>query len=114
MVGVYPNSYYNEPLPPNQGASLSFEITNLGTSAQEVKSGGSRLSGRRGVFIKNRSDVVLKWGFSDTTCTFPLYSESGSALGDGGEIWIDVGDKQAIWIKTVSGSNKTFSGGEIK
>lgn len=107
------SGYYNEVLPPNTGGSLSF-TESTSTTALEVKGGSVRLSGRRGVYLKNRSDVVIYWGFTDSTCVIPLNAESSAGAGDGGEIWIDVGDNQPLWVLSASGSSKIIACAEVK
>ena len=96
----------NQPI--NLGGCLGKSLTSIGTTATEVKHGSGRLTGRRGVYIKNTSTVVLYWGFTDASSgaevVFPLSKETAAGDGTGGEIWIDVGDAQAIFIKAASGS----------
>ena len=96
----------------NDGACVSGSLT-LSTSAVEAKVGTARVKGRRGVYIKNTSTIVQKWGFSSTTCVHPLTAETASADGKGGDIWIDVGDNQAVFIVAVSGT-PTASVSELK
>ena len=96
------------------GACIGKSLTSIGTTAVEVIVGTTKLAGRRGVYIKSTSTVVLSWGFSDSTCVFPLSKEAVAADGTGGEIWIDVGDAQAIFIKAASGSSNTAAIGELK
>ena len=74
------------------------------------------LDGRRGVYIKNTSTEVLYWGFSNTSAEVcaPLAAESLAGKGDGGDIWIDVGVHQPIFIKAASGSSNTAAIGELK
>jgi hypothetical protein len=110
MVKLSGSGYFNEVLPPNSGNAVSFEIS-ASTTATEVKSGASRLAARRGVFIKNYSDTVMLWGFSDSSCYIPLEAETTG--GDGGQIWVDVGDNQSVYIKTVAGSGKTAACAEV-
>jgi hypothetical protein len=107
------SGYYNEVLPPNTGEAISF-AESCSTTAIEVKNGSNRLEQRRGVFLQNRSDVVILWGFSSSSCVIPLSAESTSGSGDGGRIFIDVGDQQSIYVKTASGSSKTLACAEIK
>lgn len=100
----------------NGGASVAKSLTNIGTTPVEVCFNGTKLNGRRGVYLKNTSVVVLYWGFSSTAANvvFPLAAESVAGKGDGGDIWIDVGDAQAIYIKAASGSTNTAAIGELK
>ena len=96
------------------GACIGKSLTSIGTTAVAVTVGSVALAGRRGVFIKSTSSVVLYWGFSDSTCVFPLAKETAAGDGTGGEIWIDVGDSQPIFIKAASGSTNTAAIAELK
>ena len=100
--------------PINEGQCLGLSLGSIGVSAIEIKVGTSRVSDRRGVYIKNTTDVVLKWGFDSATCVFPLTAESSVGKGDGGDIWIDVGDQQPLYIVAVSGSGKTAAIAELR
>lgn len=98
----------------NGGQCVAKSLTNIGTTAVEVIVGSAKLAGRRGVYIKNTSTAVLFWGFASSACVFPLSKETAAGDGTGGEIWIDVGDAQAIFIKAASGSSNTAAIGELK
>jgi len=111
MSYVSGDGYFNEVKPPNSGNAVSF-TESIGTTAVEVRSGASRLEKRRGVYLKNNSDTVMLWGFSNTTCYIPLAAITSG--GDGGEIWVDVGDQQAIWVQVAAGSGKELTAAEIK
>uniref|UniRef100_A0A832I8X7 Uncharacterized protein n=1 Tax=Eiseniibacteriota bacterium TaxID=2212470 RepID=A0A832I8X7_UNCEI len=100
--------------PINEGASLAKSLSSIGSSATEVKHGSNRLTDRRGVYIKNTSTVVLLWGFASDACVFPLSKETAAGDGTGGDIWIDVGDQQPVYIKAASGSSNTAAIGELK
>lgn len=111
MVEKYESGYYNEVLPPNSGGSVTDTIT-VTTTAQEIKSGSSRLSNRRGVYLQNQSTLTMLWGFDSTDCLMKLAPDTDTD-GNGGTIWIDVGDNQPIYIKVASGSG-TLAFCEIK
>jgi len=113
MPEIVGSGYYCEVLPANSGNAVSFTIS-ASTSATEVKASSNRLNGRRGVLLKNRSDVVVLWGFSSTTCYFPLEAESSTSSGDGGSAYVEVGDNQGLYIITASGSSKTVACAEVK
>jgi hypothetical protein len=98
----------------NDGACVSVSLGSIGTSAQEAMVGASRVKGRRGIYIKNTSTVVLYWGFSSSACVFPLSKEASAGDGTGGEIWVDVGDTQPVFIKAASGASNTAAIGELK
>jgi hypothetical protein len=98
----------------NGGACVAKSLTSIGTTAVEVKYGTGKLAGRRGVYIKNTSTVVLYWGFVSDGCVFPLSKEATAGDGAGGDIWIDVGDAQTIFIKAASGTTNTVAIGELK
>lgn len=100
--------------PINSGEAVSGSLTSIGTSAVEVKIGSARLLGRRGVYIKNTSTAVLLWGYTSGACVFPLSKETAAGDGTGGDIWIDVGDQQPVYIKAASGSSNTAAIGELK
>ena len=100
--------------PINDGQSASGSLSGIGSSAVAIRVGSGNLLGRRGLYIKNTSDVVLKWGFTTITCVAPLAAETAAGKGDGGEIWIDVGEAQDIFILAVSGSGKTAAIAELR
>lgn len=102
----------NQPI--NGAACVGKSLANVGTTATEVFYDSVRLPGRRGVYIKNTSTVVLYWGFASAACVFPLSKETAAGDGTGGEIWIDVGDAQPVFIKAASGSSNTAAIGELK
>lgn len=106
------SGYFNEPLPPNSGNAVSFTIS-ASTSATEVKSGSNRLDKRRGIYLQNQSDTVVKWGFSSSTCYNKLAADT-DADGNGGHIWLDIGDNQAVYLQAESGSGKTVACNEVK
>ena len=101
--------------PIDGGASISGSLGSIGASTGiEAKVGVSTLDGRHGVYIKNTSSVVLYWGFSSATCVCPLAAESSAGKGDGGDIWIDVGAHQQVFIKAASGTTNTAAVSELK
>jgi hypothetical protein len=108
------SGYFNEVIPPNTGNAASFTLSVGSVTATEVKASTNRLTDRRGVFIKNRSTVAILWGFSNSTAYNPLEGESASGAGNGGSIFIEVGDKQAVYVIAASGSGNTVSGAELK
>lgn len=113
MVTVNGSGYFSEILPPNSGLAVGFTV-NASGSATEVKNGSNRLAGRRGIYLKNRSDVPVLWGYASDSCVFPLEAESSASAGDGGSIYIDVGDNQGVYVQASSGSGKTVACAEVK
>lgn len=112
MPRVDGSGAFTEVISPNTGESVSFTISSS-TTATEVKNGSNRLSHRRGIYLQNQSAVVVKWGFSSSTCYNYLAPDS-STDGSGGQIWIDIGDNQAIYVQAASGSGNTVACCEIK
>jgi|SRR5882672_1552368 len=98
----------------NEGTCRSGTLTGIGATAVLLAVNSVNLHGRKGLYIKNTSDVVLLWGFSSTSCIIPLATESAPGKADGGDIWIDVGENQNVYILAISGSSKTAALAELR
>jgi hypothetical protein len=73
----------------------------VGTSAVEVKVGGSRYANRKLVTLDNTSNVVIYWGYNNSITTS---SYAGRIFKDQQVMWA-ASDAVAIWIITGSASN---------
>jgi hypothetical protein len=85
--------------------ALSF-TESVSTTATEVKQGASRMANRRGVYLRNQSDVTILWGFTSGTCVCEL------SIDD--DIFIMAGDDLSVYVKASSGSSKQVGCIEIK
>lgn len=76
-------------------AGLDDEISITAGTPVEVKVGASRKTDRK-VVIVQPTDGKIKWGFSNTTQSFPLYKLQHAI--------ISAGPDTAIWVDAISGT----------
>jgi len=83
------------------GSGLEAALT-VGTTAVEVKVGGSPLTGRKVVTLYNNSNQILYWGFTNAVTT-----SSGTPIDKQEFIVWSVGDLISIWVIAGSAGNNT-------
>lgn len=76
-------------------SGLDDEISITAGTPVEVKVGASRKTDRKVVIILP-IDGKIKWGFSNTTLSFPLFKRQNAI--------ISAGPDTAIWIDAISGT----------
>jgi len=73
--------------------SGSYGALTVGTSAVELKVGGSPLTNRKLVIFQNLSNKTIYWGFNSSVTT-----TTGLAIGGGLEKQFSVNDTVRIWV----------------
>lgn len=85
----------------NAGTGVQGALT-VGTSAVEVKVGGSRLEGRKSVTVQNESNSIIYWGYTSGVTT-----ASGTPIQKKQFMSWAVGDNQTIYLIAGSAGNNT-------
>ena len=75
-----------------RGSGVYGALT-IGTSAQELKVGGSPLANRKIIIFQNLSNKTIYWGFDSSVTT-----STGLAIGGGVEKQFSVSDSVGIWV----------------
>jgi hypothetical protein len=88
-------SYGNDNASVTDIVNESALYTNLtvGTSAVEVKVGGSRLTNRKCVTLVNNSSKTIYWGFSNSVTV-----SNGTPIEKGQMFVWSVGDSIQVWV----------------
>lgn len=74
----------------------------VGTSAVEIKVGGSALANRKFVTLYNASNATIYWGYTNAVTT-----STGTAIFKDQERGWACGPSTSIWVIAASGSNNT-------
>lgn len=78
-------------------------VLSVGTSAAEVKVGGSRLANRKEVWLENVSSNTIFFGWANTVTTSG--STRGHRLFKDEKLVLEVGPDEDIWVIAGSASN---------
>lgn len=85
----------------NSGNGVQAALV-IGTTAVELKVGGSPLANRKLVTLYNNSNTTLYWGFTGAVTTL-----SGTPIVKGQQLAWSVGSSQSIFVIAGSAGNNT-------